>query len=122
MSNTGVNQGGRVPEGTWGGRHVRLRVRAAGGGADVEYDCAHGTVEGRIAVDGGGRFSVSGDHYEEHAGPSRAGESAPRYRVRLTGSVGGSLMKLTVTREDTKELIGTYSLARGREAGLVKCH
>lgn len=113
----------RPPEaltpGVWGGERIRFEVTEDG--ALIEYDCAHGKVEGRIAVDAGGRFSVQGEHYEERAGPERAGESLPRYKVRLTGRVGGSLMRLTVTRADTKGVIGTYTLARGREAGLVKC-
>ena len=105
--------------GVWGGEHIRFEVTE--GGASVEYDCAHGTVEGRIVVDGRGRFSVKGTHYEEHGGPSRLGEDAGGYAVRLSGSVGGSLMRLTVTRAGTKQVLGTFSLARDREAELVKC-
>jgi hypothetical protein len=105
--------------GVWGGEHIRFEVSERG--ATVEYDCAHGTVEGRIVVDGRGRFSVAGTHYEERGGPSRPGEEAGGYPVRLSGSVGGSLMKLTVTRVDTKEVLGTFALGRDREAGLVKC-
>jgi hypothetical protein len=51
----------------------------------------------------------------------RSGEDEGGYPVRLSGVVGGSLLKLTVRRADTKELIGTFSLARDREAELVKC-
>ena len=105
--------------GVWGGEHIRFEV--TGRGARIEYDCAHGTVEGRIVVDGRGRFGVEGTHYEERGGPVRAGEGSAGYRVRLSGRVGGSLMRLTVTRADNRELIGTFSLARGREPELVKC-
>ena len=105
--------------GVWGGRHIRFEVTEDG--ARVEYDCAHGTVEGKIVVDGGGRFNVYGMHYEEHGGPVRPGEGARGFRVRLSGRVGGSLMKLTVTRPGTREVIGTFSLARDREALIVKC-
>jgi hypothetical protein len=105
--------------GVWGGEHIRFEV--TGRGANVEYDCAHGTVDGKITVDARGRFSVAGTHYEERGGPSRMGEELPSYRVRLSGVVGGSLLKLTVTRAGTKEVIGTFSLARDREAELFKC-
>lgn len=105
--------------GVWGGEHIRFEVTEAG--ARVEYDCARGTVEGRIVVDGRGRFNVSGLHYEEHGGPVRPGAAAAGYRVRLSGRVGGSLLRLTVTRPDTKEVIGTFALARDREPELVKC-
>ena len=110
--------GGLTP-GVWGGEHIRFEVTERG--AAIEYDCAHGTIEGRIVVDGQGRFNVYGLHYEEHGGPSRPGDDAAGYRVRLSGRVGGSLMKLTVTRPGTRELIGAFTLARDREANLVKC-
>ena len=105
--------------GGWGGERIRFEVTA--GGARGEDGCAHGRVEGRIVVDAAGRFDAEGVHYEERAGPERAGESAPRYPVRLSGRVGGSLMKLTVTRRDNGEEVGTYTLVRGGEAKLVKC-
>ena len=108
-----------LTQGVWGGEHIRFEVTERG--ANVEYDCAHGTVEGRIVVDRRGRFSVKGMHYEEHGGPSRAGEEEVAYPVRLSGVVGGSLMKLTVTRAGTRRVVGTFSLARDREANLVKC-
>ena len=105
--------------GVWGGEHIRFEVTE--GGASVEYDCAHGTVEGKIAVDGQGRFNVYGTHYEEHGGPVRPGDDANGYRVRLSGTVGGSLMKLTVTRAGSRKVVGTFDLARDREAMIVKC-
>ena len=103
----------------WGGEHIRFEVTE--GGANVEYDCAHGTVEGKIVVDARGRFSVYGLHYEEHGGPVRPGDDASGYRVRLSGRVGGSLMKLTVTRPGARKAVGTFSLARDREPFIVKC-
>ena len=105
--------------GVWGGEHIRFEVTE--GGASVEYDCAHGTVEGKIVVDAQGRFSVYGTHYEEHGGPSRPGDDASGYRVRLSGRVGGSLMKLTVTRAGTRKVVGAFNLARDREPMIVKC-
>jgi hypothetical protein len=105
--------------GAGGGEHIRFVVTEAG--ANVEYDCAHGTVEGKIVVDAQGRFNAYGLHYEEHGGPSRLGDDAGGYRVRLSGRVGGSLLKLTVTRAGTRRVVGTFDLARDREPVLVKC-
>src|SRR5437588_7268759 len=34
----------RIREGTWGGEHVRIKV--AGDSVTIEYDCAHGTING----------------------------------------------------------------------------
>ena len=105
--------------GVWGGQHIRFEVTERG--ANIEYDCAHGTIEGRIVVDSRGRFSVRGMHYEEHGGPVRIGEEAGGYPVRLSGIIGGSLLKLTVTRAGTRRVIGTFTLARDREAEVFKC-
>ena len=114
---------GRAPDtltpGVWGGEHIRFEVTE--GGANIDYDCAHGTVEGKIVVDARGRFNVYGTHYEEHGGPVRRGEDTSGYRVRLSGRVGGSLMRLTVTRAGTRKVVGTFNLTRGAEANLVKC-
>jgi len=125
MSQTGGARGRRarasdaLTPGVWGGEHIRFEVTERG--ANVEYDCAHGTVEGRIVVDRRGRFSVNGMHYEEHGGPVRLGKEAAGYPVRLSGVVGGSLMKLTVTRAGTRRVVGTFSLARDREPNVFKC-
>ncbi|HEX8686403.1 MAG TPA: hypothetical protein VF654_07870, partial [Pyrinomonadaceae bacterium] len=106
--------GDALAPGVWGGEHIRFEVTEAG--ANVEYDCAHGTVGGKIVDDSRGRFNVYGLHYEEHGGPVRPGGDASGYRVRLSGRVGGSLLKLTVTRAGTRKVVGTFNLARDREA------
>lgn len=103
--------------GVWGGQHARFEV--TDGGAKVDLDCAHASADGRIIVDGSGRFSVEGTYYHEHGGPVRENEEARGEPVRLTGSVGGSLMKLTITRG--RETVGTYNLTRGDEGRVIKC-
>lgn len=103
--------------GVWGGEHIRFEVTE--GGARIDLDCAHAAVEGKIYVDRAGRFGVAGTYYHEHGGPVREEEEARGERVRLTGRVGGSLMKLTVTRAGTQA--GTYTLTRDHEARVVKC-
>jgi hypothetical protein len=103
--------------GVWGGEHMGFEVTE--GGARMDFDCAHGTVEGRIFVDRAGRFSVEGTYYQEHGGPVREEEEARGERVRLTGRVGGSLMRLTVTRGNTQ--LGTYTLTRDGAARVFKC-
>ena len=111
----------RAPEallpGVWGGDHIRLEVTE--GGATIEFDCAHGSADGKIPVDAAGRFSVAGTYYPEHGGPVREGEGSSGQPVRLTGRVGGSLMSLTVTRGRTK--IGTYTLTRDSDGRVFKC-
>lgn len=103
--------------GMWGGEHLRFEVTQSG--ATMEFDCAHGTVDGKINVDRAGRFSVWGTFYPEHGGPTREGAESRGERVRLTGRVGGSIMKLTITRGKTQ--LGTYALTRDGGARIFKC-
>ncbi|HJQ35004.1 MAG TPA: hypothetical protein VJ866_22835 [Pyrinomonadaceae bacterium] len=105
--------------GTWGGQHVRFEVTE--GGANVEFDCAHATLKGKILVNGAGQFSARGTYFPEHGGPVRADETNEGFPARFEGRVGGSLMKLTVTRVSPREDLGTFSLARDKEAEIFKC-
>jgi hypothetical protein len=103
--------------GVWGGEHIRFEVTE--NGATIEYDCAHGTVEGRILVDSAGRFNVAGKHFPEHGGPIREGEGSTGQPVRINGRVGGSLIHLNVTRAGTS--LGSFDLTRDNEGRVFKC-
>lgn len=105
--------------GLWGGEHISLQVTEHG--ATVEYDCGHGTISRRIFLDRQGRFDVQGTHFEEHGGPIRETEQLNSYPVRFTGRIRGKIMKLTVRRGDTRELIGVFTLIYGQEPLLIKC-
>jgi hypothetical protein len=105
--------------GSWGGAHVSLIVTESG--ATIEYDCAHGTINESLVLDGLGNFDVSGTHTREHPGPIREGEIPDEHPVRYTGWTDGGNMDLTVSFVDTGERIGTFSLIRGSPARLVKC-
>ncbi|MFN2481444.1 MAG: hypothetical protein ABR554_08250 [Pyrinomonadaceae bacterium] len=108
-----------VPTGTWGGEHVEMNV--AHDSATLEFDCAHATIPRRIVLDRRGRFDVAGTYFEEHGGPVRMGEQPGGYAARFTGRVAGETMKLTVARGSTRKIMGTFTLARGREPSIVKC-
>lgn len=107
-----------LPVGQWGGEHISMDV--TGRGATVEYDCAHATIERRIAVDRNGRFDVSGIQFPEHGGPVRQGQDTG-YAVHFKGQVNGKTMTLSVSNSVTKELIGTFTLVHGTEVRLMKC-
>ena len=64
--------GADVPSGTWGGEHIVMEV--AGAGATVEFDCAHGTIDGTLTLDSGGRFDVAGSFTPDRGGPNRRDE------------------------------------------------
>jgi hypothetical protein len=105
--------------GGWGGEHISLDVTPEGG--RVEYDCAHGTIDQKVVLDGQGRFDLSGTHVREHGGPVRKDEPADSHPARFTGQVKGETMTLTVTENDTKEIVGTFTLVHGQKPQVVKC-
>jgi len=105
--------------GLWGGEHISMEITERG--AKVEYDCAHATINQRIALDRRGRFDVSGMQVQEHGGPVRQNEQLASYPVRFAGQVNGKTMKLSVRNSATKELVGVFTLVYGSDPKLRKC-
>jgi hypothetical protein len=89
-------------------------------GGAIEFDCAHGTIDGPLALDRRGRFEVKGRYLPEHPGPVRRDESAEGRPARYLGLVRGQVMTLRVTVDDGTEL-GPYRLALGRRGRVFKC-
>jgi len=116
-SSHGASRLERVPNGEWGGEHVRLTVADAGG--KIEFDCAHGSLVGPLTLDGAGRFDVEGSLAAE-GGPVMKDEAANARPARYRGETDGKSMSLEVTL-DSGESAGTFSLARNGRAKLVKC-
>ena len=109
----------RLPTGTWGGQHISMEVTARQ--TSIEYDCAHATIDKRIAPDRNGRFAVSGMQFPERGGPVRQGSESGGYAARFVGEVKGKEMTLTVTKSETNESIGTFTLKFGQQPRLTKC-
>jgi hypothetical protein len=112
-------EGGELPTGVWGGKHISLEVTKTGG--VLEYDCAHGSIDQKIVPDRQGNFRVSGKHVEEHGGPVRQSEKSEGYAVVYVGQIKGEKMKLSILRKDNKKTVGTFALTRGQEPFVVKC-
>lgn len=108
-----------VPTGVWGGLHIRLNLTK--NRAEIEYDCAHGTIEEPLTLDDHGRFDVKGTHVGEHGGPVRTNERPNNHPARYTGYVNGETMSLTVTLTDTNETLDTFKLTHGSEGRVMKC-
>lgn len=117
-SNT-TGQAESVKAGTWGGQGVRLVVGS--GGAQVEYDCAHGTLDAALRLDAQGRFDVAGTHTREGPGPIRIGIKRESRPARYTGSIDGQTMTLTVTLTDTNDTLGPFTLYYDQQGRLIKC-
>jgi hypothetical protein len=105
--------------GTWGGQHVSMEVTASR--TTIEYDCAHATIDQKIALDREGRFDVSGTQFAERGGPVRQDSESAGYPARFAGQVSRGVMTLKVTNSESKEVIGTFRLVHGQQARLMKC-
>lgn len=108
-----------IPLGTWGGEHIRMVVSAKG--ASIEYDCARGSIVGRLTLDAERKFNASGAHMREGPGPIRMGVPRASRSAVFSGQVNGDEMSLTVTLTGEKQSIGDFILRRGSEGRLRKC-
>jgi hypothetical protein len=115
----GVDITGPEMVGEWGGEHISLSVSL--NRSTLEYDCAHGTIEGTIEPDRSGDFEVTGIHVREHGGPIQQDEVPDEHPARYVGWTNGEWMTLTVILTDTGLEIGTYRLRLGEQAQLFKC-
>ena len=103
--------------GAWGGRSVSLSLTASGG--TVEYDCAHGTIDGALVPDDDGAVRATGMHIREHGGPVRDGEPVDSSPAIYLGSVRAGVLSLRViVGADT---LGPFVVERGAPAQLFKC-
>ena len=119
MSNRPAQNIDRVATGVWGGLHIQMEVTEDG--ARLEYDCAHGTIEQPLVLDGAGRFEWTGTHIRERGGPVRREDKPDSHPARYTGQVEGQTMKLTVTLTDTGDTLDTYTLTQGDSGRIMKC-
>lgn len=109
----------RLATGPWGGPHIRIEVGPRS--AEIDYDCASGTINGPLTVDSRGRFTWHGTHHREHGGPIRVGEQGNDHPASYSGFVKGDTMTLTVKLSDTNEVLETFTLKRGSFGRVVKC-
>lgn len=114
-----ISKMSKLQTGIWGGTHIGIEVTESG--AQLNYDCAHGSIDQPIVLDKNGRFEVNGTHTKEQGGPLRPGNENSGQRARYTGAVTGQTMTFTVTLTDTKETIGTFTVAHGQRPRIVKC-
>jgi hypothetical protein len=107
----------RVPEGMWGGQHVRFRVLADA--AEFEFDCAHGRLTGPLLLRNG-RFVAEGMYVRER-GRVRMDGAEQGQRVYFKGEVDGSRMILSFSFNADFSEAETFTLTHGVEARLFKC-
>ncbi len=104
--------------GAWGGPHVGIVFE--GGLANIEYDCASGTIDGPVYPAAGGQFTASGTHRPGQGGPVRVGQIFTTLRAKYSGQVTGDTMTVSVGLENGTSL-GPFTLTRGAEPLLTRC-
>ena len=119
MSNNSTRQNTSDLKGIWGGDHISLEVTDSG--AEINYDCAHGSITEKIVPDGRGNFVVKGLHVREHPGPIRQGEDQAGKPATYHGLIDGETMTLTVTLSGSDEAVGTFTLTHGKSGRVRKC-
>jgi hypothetical protein len=104
---------------SWGGEHISMTITKSG--AELNYDCAHGSVGEPIKIAPDGSFSAKGTHVIEGPGPIRVGRAPNSHPALYTGHVDEKTMTLHVKLTDTNQEIGTFKLEQGREGRVFKC-
>jgi hypothetical protein len=110
---------GTVVTGAWGGQHIGLT--ATSDSAQIEYDCAAGSIQGPIVLDANGRFGAIGTHTIGHGGPVRVDELPDVHPARYDGRVQGNTMELRVVLTDRNQEIGTFRLERNAQPMVMRC-
>ena len=108
-----------VATGTWGGDHIAME--ATDKGAQVEFDCAHGSIDEPLTLDDDGRFDAKGLYAAESPGPQREDQNRQGRPARYTGRVQGRTMTLTISLAESGETVGPFTLTRDRTSKITKC-
>jgi hypothetical protein len=106
--------------GEWGGVSARLVVKDPNVEAFVEFDCAHGTIQGPLQVGPDGSFKWRGTHIFE-GGPQR--DPPPPGSVKgavYFGKVAGGQLSLQVLVENSTPS-AAFTLFLGKQPFLHKC-
>lgn len=109
-----------VPNGMWGANGIIFSVEA--GGVNIQYECADGQIEQPLKADERGNFAVNGVHIRQRPGPMKLDDKQARQNARFEGKISGNNMTLKVTLTETGEVIGDYTLERGKNVRLHRCY
>jgi hypothetical protein len=101
----------------WGGDHVRMNV--TGTGAELEFDCAVGTITEAVPASDGA-FNLKGTFTPQRSGPSR--DDRPRTASAMySGTIERDTMSLHIVLDQQNQEVGRYTLTRGQAGVLRKC-
>jgi hypothetical protein len=104
--------------GPWGGPHIGIVFE--GGLANVELDCAAGTIDRPVYPAKGGEFTAKGTFRAGTGGPVRVGQIFRSQPATYSGTVVKDVMSLNIKLEDGT-VGGPFTLVRGAEPQLTRC-
>jgi hypothetical protein len=109
-----------VPNGVWGGEHIRMEVNDSG--ADIEFDCARGSISQRLEIDDKGRFKVQGIYIAATPAPAASadGLTASGVKATYTGTLSGSSLRLEVFIKG-QDTLRTFDMVQDDRGHLAKC-
>jgi hypothetical protein len=97
-----------------------LSVEVTSSGAKIELDCAHGTIDAPLTLDGQGNFDLPGRLVREHGGPVREGELERKETIRVTGHLEGQTLTIGIVRPGAPKS-RDIPVAFGKPPVLRKC-
>jgi hypothetical protein len=89
-------------------------------GANLDFDCAVGTIDQSLAVNADGKFRAAGTYTRESPGPTRANSNRAAATTYI-GTIKGESMHLEIVLANSKETVETFELVRGRTGHVMKC-
>ena len=108
-----------VAPGSFGGMGIIIEIQK--NGVKIEYDCAEGYISRQMKTDNKGYFRIDGFHKGPTVGPIRQNAAPKLEAVLYEGQIIGKVMKLKVTMASTGEVIGEFTLKRGRVPVMHRC-
>jgi hypothetical protein len=109
-----------VKPGTWGGRGIVFVVEK--NSATIQLDCGSATISSRVRTGKDQKFTATGLYTRRAFGPVLR-DALPRpQRARFEGQVTGKKMRLKVTLVDSGDVIGDFTLERGKQGQLTRCY
>ena len=106
-----------LPLGTWGGEHAVVTVEAAA--AEIEFDCAVGSIPIRPVLDTSGHFRLRGMYKAQSPAPA-ASENSARDNAIYIGTVTGNKLHLEIIITGRPDHL-IFDLVHDQEGHLAKC-
>jgi hypothetical protein len=111
--------------GLWGGPHAGANF--SGGLADLQFDCASGTIDDPIMITDVGPFSVKGTYRTGASGPIKVGQFFKSQDALFSGEIARGaakdsprVMTLSVALDDGTAL-GPFTLTEGAPPQVTRC-